>query len=75
MNHHSKKSLCVLLVLLSSFISQHGAFDTGHHWDITFTALSLFGFSEHTIRYVKRSERLSDGGEDGREKNLTAWRL
>jgi hypothetical protein len=41
------------LLVVVGLIVRNGAFDTGHHWDITNTALSLFGFSPRTIRNMQ----------------------
>lgn len=47
------RTVGTLLVVVSLLVVQNGAFDTGHHWDITYTALSLFGFSPRTIKNMQ----------------------
>lgn len=56
-----KQSWVVAVVLGVLFAGQCGhAFDTGHHWDITYTALSMFGFSPRTIRNMQAMNWMVD---------------
>ncbi len=57
-----KFAFIVVLCLVAAIIPHHtvGAFDTGHHWDITYGALSLFGFSSDTIRIIQAINWMTD---------------
>lgn len=43
----------VVLVFIFHISQNVNAFDTGHHWDITASALSFFGFSSGTIKSMQ----------------------
>lgn len=48
-----KNSPFVLSILIINVIISIGAFDTGHHWDMSRTALSHFGFTDTTIEIMQ----------------------
>ena len=61
-----KRTGGIVVGLLLTIPSSTSAFDTGHHWEITWNALAREGFSEDAIRVVVLQNWLTDyyGGQD-----------
>lgn len=50
----------IRVIIIATTITQSNAFDTGHHWDITYTALTMFNFAPKTIKNMQVMNWMTD---------------